>query len=147
MSGTIKRGIVSASVLAALAGVLALLVVLLPKLQVAPDGLSLGSVTVGNEYQSTTSSAWLTRVNPITLKPGPGTLGQVAVLGAPTDFVHTFYDATTSNINNRTNNKATTTLVIVGIPAGATVGTYTFDAEFTNGLLLVASGTAAGTTT
>jgi hypothetical protein len=142
-----KKGIAVASILTALAAALALLVVLLPKLQVADESVGRGSVTFGNEYFSTTSSAWLTRANPITLKSAGGALGQVVVLGTPTGFTHNFYNATTSDVNKRTGNKATSTILLTSIPLTATVGTYTFDLVFSDGLLLETVGTAAGTTT
>ena len=145
-----KKGIISASILAGLAGLLTLLVILLPKLQVENDSKALGSVTVGNEYQSTTTPLAgdldLRGANDIvTLKVGTGTLGQVVVT---TSNVVAFqlYDATTSNVNLRMDQAATGTLLLADFPKFTATSTYTFDLTFKRGLLLVGSSTMATST-
>ena len=101
---------------------------------------SLGSVVQGNEYNSTTTplasavtstttSARLIRV----LKVGGGSLAQVTITGVRTSDTASlaFYDATTTNITKR--NRSTTTLATF---ASTTAGTYTFDAAFSDGLIV-----------
>ncbi len=102
-----------------------------------------GSVAQSNEYQATTTFALSTSVR--TLKTGFGSLAQVTITGDNTGLI-TIYNATTSDINARTGNKATSTLVIADFPASTPEGTYTFDAQFTDGLLVVTSGAPATST-
>ena len=80
------------------------------------------------------------------LKTSWGTFGSVVVTGANTGVVN-FYNATTSDITKRTNNKATTTLLIASLPTSLVAGTYTFDAIFTSGLLLELENGIMPTTT
>ena len=127
-----KKGIIPASILASLAGALALLVILLPKLQVAPSGLSLGSVTGGNEYFSSTTRNYAGTAMPnlTVLKPGPGALGSVVITGAAAGQM-TFYDASTS-----VNGVAYPTTTLATFPLSTAAGTYTFDVNFNRGLLV-----------
>jgi hypothetical protein len=109
----------------------------------------LGSVTVGNEYYSTTTAATGPYVKTSTwsIKGGFGTLGQVVVLVAGSaggDIA--LYDATTTNVNLRTGQLATSSILIASIPSNLAAGTYTFDANFRWGLTAVTTGTI-GTTT
>ena len=148
---TMKKGIIPAGILAAIAGTLALIAILLPKLQVAPSGLSLGSVTVGNEYTATTTSGMVNSPigpNGRVIKTGSGALGSV-ILASTGLAGFTLYDATTTNILLRNGNAATSSILIADFPAAATIGTYTFDTTFNHGLLLATTTNAAimGTTT
>lgn len=104
---------------------------------------ALGSVSDTNEYNATTTFALSTAVR--TLKTGTGSLAQVTITGDNTGLI-TIYNATTSDVNARTGNKATSTLVIADFPASTPEGTYTFDARFTDGLLVVTSGAPATST-
>ena len=98
----------------------------------------------GNDYTATTTFA-LSATAERLLKTGPGSLGSVVITGKNTGLM-TFYNATTSNVNNRTGQKATTTILIADFPTNAPEGTYTFDSIVTDGLLLVASGNTATST-
>ena len=69
-------------------------------------------------------------------KSGHGSFGSVIITGANTGVLN-FYNATTSDVNLRTGNKATSTILLASIPASTAAGTYVFDVEYTNGLLLV----------
>lgn len=107
------------------------------------------SVTVGNEYQATSTAANVaygaTITDDKTLKTSYGALGSVIITGANTGIVN-FYDATTSDMTKR-GNKATSTLLIASLPASLAAGTYVFDAWFVNGLLVdLDSGTMPTTT-
>ena len=127
-----KRGIIPASILASLAGVLALLVIILPKLQVAPSGLSLGSVTVGNEYSATTTKKFQGKNMPnlTVLKPASGALGSVVITGAAAGQI-VLYDASTS-----INGAFYPTTTLANFPNSTAAGTYTFDVNFNRGLLV-----------
>ena len=98
-----------------------------------------GSVTRNSEYFATSTA-------PITLYGAtitgdrvitdlPGTLGSVVITGANTGAI-TLYNATTSNVNLRTGQKATSTILLTSLPPSLAAGTYTFDVVFTDGLLL-----------
>ena len=109
-----------------------------------------GSVSVTNEYQATTTAAGTAYGSTITgdslVKRGLGTFGSLVITGAATGVIN-FYDATTTNVNSRTGNKATSTIHIASIPASLAAGTYVFDHEFTDGLFLdLDSGTMPTTT-
>ena len=80
------------------------------------------------------------------IKEGIGALGRVTITVAPTNpFI--LYDATTTSALLRAPSKATSTLnILAAFPASPTVGTYEYDAVFTDGLLYVAEG-VAGTST
>jgi len=67
------------------------------------------------------------------VKTGHGTLGSVVITGANTGIVN-FYNATTSDATKRVT--ASSTILIASFPASTVAGTYTFDASFTDGLLV-----------
>jgi len=104
-----------------------------------------GSSVVGNDYYATTTGA--TSGNPAirTLKTGDGALGSVVITGANSGTI-TVYNATTSNVTLRASGKASSTIIIADFPANAATGTYTFDAQITDGLLVVTSGNAPTST-
>lgn len=80
------------------------------------------------------------------LKPGAGSFGSIVITGANTGIVN-IYNATTTNINLRTGNKATSTILIASIPASTAAGTYVFDASYTDGLYIdLVSGSMPTTT-
>lgn len=105
---------------------------------------ALGSVAFSNEYSATTTDSSYT-AGVRTIKTGRGSLAQVTVTGANTGIV-AFYDATTSDVSKRTGQKATSTITIAQFPASVAANTYTFDAQFNTGLLIVTSGVAPTTT-
>ena len=110
-----------------------------------------GSVAVSSEYIATTTAATASsqygQINPNVLRAGPGVLGQVVVLvaGSAGGAIE-IYDATTTNVNARTGQIATTSLLLASIPSNLAVGTYTFDAVARYGILTMTYGTI-GTTT
>lgn len=109
-----------------------------------------GSVAFGNEYLSTStaqSNVYGAQIAAdIMIRNGTGTLGSVVIEGANTGPMN-FFDATTTNINARTGNKATSTILIASIPASTVAGTYTFDIQLQNGLVYdVPSGIVPTTT-
>jgi len=97
------------------------------------------SVAVSNEYISTTTAANILYCNTVTgdklLKTGQGAFGSVVLLGLNTGNWH-LYDATTTSVLKRTGQKATTTILIATFPTSLAANTYTFDIQFTDGLLL-----------
>lgn len=110
------------------------------------DIVRIGSIQDGQSYISTTTRAWNgTELTQFTvLKERAGTLGSVVITGTGGQF--TLYDATTTNVNLRTNNTPTSTLPIVSITASLAAGTYTFDKEFASGLLFEELGSVATAT-
>jgi len=73
------------------------------------------------------------------VKTGGGMLGSVVVTGYNTGRF-ALYNATTSDVNRRTGNKATSTILIADFPLGTGTTTYPFDVNFTDGLLISGSG-------
>lgn len=111
---------------------------------------ALSSVSITDEYLATSTAASTIYGATITgdsiIKTGRGTLGSVVVLGANTGILN-FYDATTTNVDARTGNKATSTILVASLPASLAAGTYTFDVEFSDGLFMdLVSGNAPTTT-
>lgn len=96
---------------------------------------SLGSVVQGGEYFSTSTGGNLIPVPQQLLVTGPGALGSVVITGAGAGVMN-FYNATTTSVLARTGRKPTSTIWIASIPASAAAGTYTFDANFYDGLLM-----------
>ena len=103
-----------------------------------------GSTIMGNNYNATTTFAASVPVINL-IKTGQGSLNAVIITGKNTGLA-TFYNATTSDVNKRTGNKATSTIMLADFPTNAPEGTYTFDAQFTDGLLFVGSGAIATST-
>jgi hypothetical protein len=101
------------------------------------------SVIQGNEYQSTSTAAstlyGAQTAAEVLLKTGNGSLAQVTITGANTGIVN-FYNATTSNSALRTGQVASSSILIASFPASTAAGTYTFDASFVAGLLMVRVG-------
>ncbi len=111
----------------------------------APEGeeSGLGSITDGQGYNATTTGSQAQGITGVAqLKTGYGMLGSYVITGANTGTVN-FYDATTTNINNRTNNTSTSSILIASFPTNVAAGTYVFDTSVTQGLIAVVSGTAA----
>ncbi len=108
------------------------------------------SVSEGSEYMSTsTAPSSVYGANTAQtqfLKKGPGTFGSIIITGANTATIN-IYDATTTDVNKRTGNTASSTILIASIPASAVAGTYTFDARYFWGLTYAADSTAIATAT
>lgn len=109
-----------------------------------------GSVSVSSEYHATSTAAnsvfGATITNDTLVVSGPGTLGSVVITGANTGVIN-IYNATTTNVSQRTGNTATSTILLASIPASAAAGTYTFDLLFTDGLFVDLNGGIMPTTT
>ena len=105
----------------------------------------LGSVSVSNEYNSTTTNALSAPL--ALLKTGQGSLGSVVVTGAGTTGRMDFYNATTSNVNLRTGKVATSSIWLASFGATEAAGTYVFDVFFTKGLLVDITSNSSSTIT
>lgn len=102
------------------------------------DNENVGSIIQSQEYVATSTAqntVYGAFSNDRTIKSGRGSLGSVIVTGANTGILN-FYDATTTDITARTGNKATTSLLMLSIPASLAAGTYVFDIGFNDGLML-----------
>ena len=105
----------------------------------------IGGVTVGNEYNGTTT--FPTNGTFGTLKVGTGALGSVTITGAAAG-IFSLYDATTTDVTKRTDTVATSSLVkVANFPTSAAAGTYVFDRVFNLGLLFVQDQGTQGTST
>lgn len=80
------------------------------------------------------------------IRKSSGSFGSVVITGANTGVLN-FYNATTTDVNMRTGNKASSTILLASIPASAAADTYTFDVGYTDGLLLVLQGGTMPTST
>ena len=98
---------------------------------------AVGSVAQTNEYFATTTGAFHAQSEVSLIKSGQGALGQVTVTGVNSGSI-SLYNATTSDITKR-GNTATSSILLAELNTSVAAGTYTFDAVFTNGLLLVVS--------
>ncbi len=105
---------------------------------------SYASTPVASEYYSTTTVA--TGAPSIRLiKTGVGTFGSVVITGAQVGTIDV-YNATTSDVTQRTGQTATSSILLAQFPASAPAGTYTFDTVFTVGLLIVTSASPTAPT-
>lgn len=95
-------------------------------------------------YNATTTSG-ATNVDQL-LKTGSGIFGGVIITTAGNQ-VFDIYNATTTDVNQRTGNLATSTILLAAFPASAAVGEYHFDAGYNYGLLLDITAGTLGTTT
>ncbi len=103
-----------------------------------------GGVNIANEYHSTSMAATTTSNYAFSYRNGA--LGSIIINVLGTGSA-TFYDATTTDVNKRTNQTATSSLnVLAYIGASQAAGTYVYDTVFFNGLLGVFSG-SQGTST
>lgn len=132
--------------LIAFVGILLILAVVFTPRLLPPPTVSYGSVNQGNEYYATTTDAtWsgTTFASAKVINTGVGALGSVIIEKATAAGTINIYDATTTNVNLRTNNLATTTITLASFLSTALGGTYTFDATYLNGLIIEV-GTSAG---
>lgn len=103
------------------------------------------STSVGSSYQYVATAVQATNLFASTtsvIATGTGTFGSFVITGAVAG-TETFYDASTTDATKRTISATTSLLVIASFPASTAAGTYTFDTNFYNGLLLVVSGNIA----
>lgn len=105
--------------------------------------LSLGSVTVGNEYLATTTpitGVWTDQL----IKKGQGAVGSYVITKAG-NLEAVLYDATSTQ--KWFGGKSSSTQQLMYIPANLAAGTYVLDVRFIDGLFLdVISGTGATST-
>lgn len=109
-------------------------------------------VSVGSQYQSTTTPTVADQVNLCPARAGmasstTGILGSVNVVKSGAGEL-TIYDATTTNASLR-NNVATSSLILVDFGTSPTAGSYQLDIEFERGLLIdyTTTGTGVSSTT
>ena len=108
------------------------------------SGDTFGSVTVGNEYNSTTLVPTSAVGDVITNYQA--VLGSVIMYGGAGGGL-TIYNATTTNVNLRTGKTATSSLEkVAAFQASQAAGTYTFDTTATVGLIYEFSGDVATST-
>ncbi len=105
------------------------------------------SANIGHEYQSTTTPMVATGTNLCPAAVGnasstSGTLGAVNITSVGTGRFR-IVDATTTDATKR-NGQATSSLVLMDFPAGATNGSYHADVIFTRGLLVDTSTAGTG---
>ncbi len=104
------------------------------------------SVPLGGEYQGTTTQSTAgSFAAEALLQTGGGALGSVVITGATTGTI-SIYDATTSDSTKRTDQIASSSLLLASFPASAVAGTYTFDRFYFRGLLIEITGTTPTST-
>ena len=107
-----------------------------------------GSAFPGTDYFATSTRYFpgSSLTNLTLLRNGSGTLARVTITGANTGVVR-LWNATTSDVNKRTGNPATSTLLYVELPTNLVAGTYDFDVVFDKGILyeLVSGDTPTST--
>lgn len=91
-------------------------------------------VTTADYSTTTNGTTWTTNV-PKLIKTGPGTFSKVLITKSSNSEIYV-YDATTTNVNLRTGNKATSTILLAQFGQGATSGTYNFNSQFGSGLTI-----------
>ena len=106
---------------------------------------SFGSAVVGNDYHATGTAPYEGIVEDRLIKGGYGSLGSVIVTKAG-DAEFALYDATSTAALNA-DNFASSTQHIATFPASLAVGTYVFDVEFNDGLVLEVVTGDTGTST
>lgn len=115
---------------------------------VTTSAVHFGSVTIGNEMLATTTNTValfrndtvLTGKSGATAKGTPTVLGSVIITTTGTSPM-CLYDGTSTATNAEW---ATTTIAC--FPASATVGTYTFDAQYKKGILIDFTGSPTTST-
>lgn len=89
--------------------------------------MPLGSVSVGSSYQATTTAVGAT-AGFYTITSVPGTLGSVVIVSTSAVTGLTIYDADAAT--------TTPTTTIMTFPTSAPAGTYTFDINLFQGLVI-----------
>ena len=104
---------------------------------------NMGSVQQSSEYHSTfySPSSGAAQV----IKTKKGTLGSVVITGAGAGYAD-LYDSTTTNATLRAITATGSLPTIAQLPANLAAGTYTYDANFYDGLLVVWTGAIATNT-
>lgn len=107
-----------------------------------------GSTFVGQDYVATSTKYFpgSSLTNLTLIRNGSGTVARVTITGANTGVVR-LWNATTSDVNRRTGNPATSSLQFIELPTNLAAGTYDFDVEFNTGILYeLVSGNAPTST-
>lgn len=123
-----------------------------PKVVIPGQEVSLGSVIQGSEYHATTTAPNTSQEINLATTTGNvyaftgGTLGSVIITKAGTASFD-IYDVTTTIQGKRAASMTSNTTKLASFPASATVGTYTFDEVFYQGLMIVYSSADIPTTT
>ena len=97
-------------------------------------GKAVADVDEASYSTTTNATTWTTNV-PKLVKNGPGSLDKVIITKASNAQIN-LYDATTTNVNLRTNNPATSTILLATFGDGVTSGSYDFNSRFTTGLIV-----------
>lgn len=113
---------------------------------------ALGSVDSesGGYYSTSTTLAvghaagW--RVLTSTSTPRSGIFGSIVVTGGPKAGNIQIYDATTTDVNKRTGNVSSSTILLADLPSGTASTTYVFDSTYKTGLIVVTSALPATST-
>lgn len=138
---------------------------------VSPDGApvvtnepsrTLGSVGVSNEYNATTTgyNTVLSNTTDLVISTNTawrwgtdaelgrrGSLGSVVLAGpAPGNGVLEFYDATTTNVQQRAAGVVTSSIILASLPTSNSTGTYTYDVRYQTGLIAVIRGSVPTST-
>lgn len=108
-------------------GILALIAIASTVIFFNTRDVSYGSAVGGNDYNYYHASSSV--ATPVILKTGFGSMAQVTIASSSAAGSLKIYD-------NAVSTSSATSTRIVSFPAGAAAGTYTFDLEFTRGLVL-----------
>jgi len=106
--------------------------------------INTGSVSVSNEYYATSTPQGGPGWNTQKIKVGAGTFGSFVITKAGDSEIW-FLDATNTPL--KIDNFATTTSLLAHFPASAAAGTYTFDVNFSKGLVIYVPTGNTGTST
>lgn len=106
-----------------------------------------GSVSVSSEYNATTTGA-ASSLNSASnlIYTGSGSIGSI-IFTTPTTAIIEVWNATTSNVNLRTGNLASSSILIAHFPSGTGTSTVPIDSAFTTGLLITTKATTMSSTT
>ena len=140
---TLEKIYTGLSVVATLAIITVSGVYLNNQYDVAP---TLGSVTVGNEYQATGTPSGVGVLADLLIAEGQGSLGSVIVTKAG-DVDFTLYDATSTGSLTTDPAISAESQQLGRISTNLAAGTYTFDVGFTRGLFLDVTQGTNGTST
>ena len=130
------------------AALLALTLIITALIAMQVQDLVVGSVTVGNEYNATTTGDFVSGGGTEflgVLKSKGGAIGSVVLTGTAAGSI-TFFNATTSDVGARASSLSTSSIQLIHIPASTAVGTYVYDVSFPIGILIQTIGAQPTTT-
>lgn len=107
--------------------------------------VSIGSVPVANEYQSTTTDATFLNTAKL-LDTGSGSLANINITTVGTGTL-TLYDATTTDITQRASNLSTSTIILAKYQVTTGTGSWQIDSVYRNGLMAEFIGTVVASST